>query len=338
MNKSICVFDLDGTLDLTDSKLSAEILKLSQNGVDFVTATGRVNSYVMSMCRENNIIPPRFIIGDNGGTIFDTRKREYLKRTTLPLHTRRLILEEYLRQGGRMRDLRYTDGENVYAANNEDVKDYYSKESIIEYRSDYDLSDEILSESADITKITLAGNKKTMKHIKGFIKENGIKCWADIGKTKFPRKDRQNYRLDIMDGETCKGEAVEYLVEHADVGSFTCIGNGPNDFSMFKYALDSGMPIIIVRNFENGELSKESEKLIAKVSEYAEMIGMKEKVSITSFPINGYVGRRVEQSESRKRREGFVSGLRVTNAPTFEINTSNIQKKIPIKQDRGNNR
>ena len=46
----MCIFDLDGTLDLTDTRLSAEILKLSRNGSAFVTATGRTNSYVRETC------------------------------------------------------------------------------------------------------------------------------------------------------------------------------------------------------------------------------------------------------------------------------------------------
>ena len=59
MNKSICIYDLDGTLDLTDTKLSAEIVKLSRMGVSFVTATGRTNSYVIDTCKKHNIIPPK---------------------------------------------------------------------------------------------------------------------------------------------------------------------------------------------------------------------------------------------------------------------------------------
>jgi len=313
--------------------LSSEILKLSRNGVEFVVATGRVNSYVMNTCRQNNVIPPKFIIGDNGGTIYDTRQRIYLKRTTIPVQVRRAILEEYLNRGGRLEDIRYTDGSFVYVAEDTAVRKYYIKDSVVKYMANDNLFEEIMTEDADITKITLAGKKELMKHISRFMLESGIKCWGDIGSTKFPADFRSYYRLDIMDGETCKGEAARFLVNHINAERFMCVGNGPNDFSMFKYALDSGMPVVVVRNFEDGKVSKESEKLVAKVYEYANTIGMIDKVTVTNFPINGYVGKRVEKNEARKRRDGFVKGLRVSQAELEDANIG-IKKEIR-KQDRG---
>lgn len=251
MIKSMCIFDLDGTLDLADTKLSAEILKLSKMGVSFITATGRTNSYVINTCRKNNIIPPKFIIGDNGGSIYDTVQKKYIKRTSLPVDKRKILLEEFLRLGGAIENVRYTDGEYVYASDDETVKKYYEKEKCIAYKIDNELLEELLSENLDITKVTLAGNEELMKKIIQFIKENGIRCWTDIGATKFPKKARNNFRLDITDGETSKGEAVEFLVNHLGIDSFTCIGNGPNDLSMFKFALDSDMPVVVVRDMED---------------------------------------------------------------------------------------
>lgn len=335
MNRNICVFDIDGTLDLTNPTLSSEILKMSRTGVDFVTATGRVNSYVMNMCRENNIIPPKFIIGDNGGTIYDTSKKRYLKRTTLPIDKRKAILEEFVKMGGRIEDIRYTDGSFVYAAEDRGVRNYYSRENVIKYRDNHELFCEAVAEDADITKITLAGKKDLMKHISSFIKESGIECWSDIGRTKFPIDFKDYYRLDIMDGDTCKGEAVEFLVDYIKAERFMCIGNGVNDFSMFKFALDSGMPVIVVRNFEDGEVSEESEKLVSKVNEYAKNVGRFDSVTVTSFPINGFVGRRVEKSASSKKRSEFISELRV-NTHCLAKENKNLRIKREIrKQDRG---
>lgn len=336
MKRNICIFDIDGTLDLTNSSLSSEILKLSRRGVEFVTATGRVNSYVIATCKENNIIPPKFIIGDNGGTIYDTSKKIYLKRTTLKPDTRKLVLEEFVKNGGRLEDVRYTDGSFVYAAEDTAVRKYYTGDNVVQYKTNNRLFEEIMTGDADITKITLAGKKDLMKHINGFIKERDIRCWADMGKTKFPVDFRDYYRLDIMDGETCKGDAAKFLIDYTSANNFMCIGNGPNDFSMFQFALDSGMPVVVVRNFENGEVSKESEKLAQRVSEYAKKIGMVGNVTVRSFPINGYVGRKVEQSEARKRREGFVKGLSVTSTQMPSVNKIMRTKEIEIrKQDRG---
>lgn len=333
--KSMCIFDLDGTLNLTDKKLSVEIYKMSKTGVCFVTATGRTNSYVKETCRKHNIIPPRFIIADNGGTIYDNAKQEYIKRTTLPVETRRKILEEYIRLGGLPEYIRYTDGDYVYATTEQDVKKYYEKEDSIKHMEAEELFQSVEEEESDVTKVTLAGNKKIMRDMEHFIKRSGIRCWTDIGSTKFPHRVRENYRLDIMDGETCKGEAVEFLLNYTGIGNFTCIGNGPNDFSMFKYALDSDMPVIVVKNFEAGKISKESEELIAQVEEYAKSIGKTDKVTIAPFPINGYIGRMEDKRLGREKRIKFVEGLKIDTVPKIDNIKKGNQARIPRTQHRG---
>lgn len=331
----MCIFDLDGTLDLTDGKLTVEMLKLSKNGTAFVTATGRTNNYVRETCRKYGIMPPRFIIADNGGTIYDNTEKEYIMRTTLQADKRRKIIEEFIRLGGIASEVRYTDGDNVYASKDGSVKKYYEDESIIEYREAEELIREILDENTDITKVTLAGNKKLMKDIIKFIKQEGIECWTDIGATKFPKRSRQNYRLDITDGETSKGEAVEVLANHIGVRDFTCIGNGPNDFSMFKYALDMNMPIIVVRNYENGEIAKESEEVVANVMEYAQKIGREENVTVANFPINGFIGRREERKSAKQRRNQFIDGIKVRQ--NYKVNnlTGINRAVIRRRQERG---
>ena len=332
----MCIFDLDGTLDLTDTRLSAEILKLSRNGTAFVTATGRTNSYVRETCRKYGIMPPRFIIADNGGTIYDNVDKKYIMRTTLQPDKRKRIIEEFIRLGGITSEVRYTDGDNVYASKDGNVKKYYEDESIIEYRDAEELIGEILDEEVDITKVTLAGNKKLMKEIMKFIKQEGIECWTDIGATKFPNKKRQNHRLDITDGETSKGEATSFLSDYTGIRDFTCIGNGPNDFSMFRYALDNNMPIIVVKNYENGELTKESEEVIQRVQEYAREIGREDKVTIASFPINGYIGRREESSLANQRRIQFANRIKVRQDYKINNSLSGINKAvIRRRQERG---
>lgn len=303
--ESMCIFDLDGTMDLTDSRITAKLLRMSKNGTMFVTATGRTNNYVKETCRRYSIMPPRFIIADNGGTIYDNVEKRYIMKTTLPVETRRKILEEYLRLGGDLSDLRYTDGDSVFASKAEEVKRYYEKETIIEHKEIGDLEKELLGEESDITKITLAGSKKIMQGVIKFIETEGINTWTDIGATKFPHRARKNYRLDITDGETSKGKAVEFLSSYLGIDSFTCIGNGPNDFSMFKYALELGKPVVIVK--EKGEA--ESKELIEQVEEYAEGIGQADKVTITGFPINGYIDKLGEEKSTKQRRANFIKRL-----------------------------
>ena len=312
--ESMCIFDLDGTMDLTDSRLTAKLLRMSKNGTMFVTATGRTNNYVKETCRKYAIMPPRFIIADNSGTIYDNVEKRYIMKTTLPVETRRKILEEFLRLGGNLSELRYTDGDNVFASKAEKVKKYYEKETIIEHREEEELEEELLEEESDITKITLAGSKKIMQGVIRFIETEGIKTWTDIGATKFPHRARKNYRLDITDGENSKGKAVEFLSDYLGIDSFTCIGNGPNDFSMFRYALELGKPIVIVR--EKGEV--ESKELIAQVEEYASEIGQSDKVTITGFPINNYIDKLGEETSTKQRRTRFVKGFEYKAIPKID--------------------
>ena len=142
--EKMCIFDLDGTMDLTDSKITAKLLRMSKNGTMFVTATGRTNNYVKETCRKYSIMPPRFIIADNGGTIYDNVEKRYIMKTTLSVETRRKILGEYLRLGGDLSNLRYTNGDSVFASKAEEVKRYYEQETIIEYKDIEELERELL--------------------------------------------------------------------------------------------------------------------------------------------------------------------------------------------------
>ncbi len=318
----MCIFDLDGTMDLTDKKLNGKILRMSKNGMIFVTATGRTNNYVRETCRMHGIMPPRFIIADNGGTIYDNVEKKYIMRTTLNVDVRNKVLREFIKLGGIPDDIRYTDGDNVFASKSDEVKRYYKDETIIEYREGEELISEIATEERDITKITLAGNKKIINGINKIIEQEGIECWTDIGATKFPSRLRHNYRLDITAGETSKGKAVEFLSEYTGIRDFVCIGNGPNDLSMFRYALDCKMPVVVIKNHD----SSESRELIEQVQEYAKEIGQADKVTISNFPINGYIDKLDERKSMKQKREQFIKRIERKVTPKInEVKRDNIR-------------
>ena len=331
----MCIFDLDGTLDLTDSKLSAEIIRMLNSGIVFVAATGRTNSYVKEVCKKHNIIPPRFIVGDNGGTVYDTANRTYIKRTMLSHDIRVKMISEYIRLGGKLEDVRYTDGENVYVAGTTDTKVYYENDDTIEYMQDQELLEAMIRKDSDITKITLAGNRKTMKKMVEFAEDNGIKCWTDIGSTKFPIRAKKYYRLDITAGESSKGEAVEFLSSYTGISNFNCIGNGPNDFSMFKFALDSGMPVIVVQNREHGEITEESEELVRKVNSYATKIGMLDKVSVEKYPINKSMWKIENGDTAEERRRAFARKLNAKQSVLIPKNLEIKNQVVRRTQHRG---
>ena len=309
MYKKMCIFDLDGTLNLRDHRLSVEIIKLSKMGVDFIVSTGRSNSYVINTFKNNGIIPPRNIIADNGGSIYDTRKKEFLRKTLLSTDKRKALINEFFRLGGKAEDIRFSDGNTLYVADDDLVKKYYANDSVIYYPSG-DLVNELLSKDVDVIKITLAARRGLLRDLVRFARENRIPCFTDAGKTAFPIKERENYRLDITDSEMSKGEGVKFLVEHLGIRRFVCVGNGLNDFSMFKYAMDTGNKVLVVSNYENGTMSKESEELIEKTGEYARQTGKSDCLIFTTYPANGQVGLMEEQEHNREIERARISQLR----------------------------
>lgn len=334
MKKKMCMFDLDGTLDLTDARLSAEILKLSKMGVSFVVSTGRSNSYVINTCVKNNILPPKYIIADNGGSVYDTIKKVYLRKVDLALSKRNRLIQKFLELGGRVEDIRYSDGDNLYAVNDELVKRFYFKDKTVTYYGREEIVGQLLRADVDVTKITLVAQRKLMDKLVKFMKEEELKCFPDGGNTKFPEKSRNNYRLDITDGETSKGDGVRFLAEHLGIDTFMCIGNGQNDFSMFKYAIDTDNQAVIVRNYENGEMLHESKELVEKAMTYAEQNGKKDNLIVATFPANGLIGQLEEKSYNKQRRNTFVDGLRI-NVRKSQSKVLGKKQNIPIKnQDR----
>lgn len=168
-----------------------------------------------------------------------------------------------------------------------------------------------------------------------FIEENGIKCWTDIGNTKFPVRMRRNYRLDIMDEECSKGEAIKFLTEHTGIDNFMCIGNGLNDFSMFKFALDSGMQVVVVRNYENGELTKDSQDVIQRVEAFAKEVGRTSNVTVSDFPINGELIKIAERKNAKQKRKEFTKEVKIGIAPEIKSRPKGNRKNIFRTQDRG---
>lgn len=331
MDKRICVFDLDGTLNYTDARLSAEFLKLSKMGVEFVVSTGRSNNYVINTFIKNNILPPRYIIADNGASIYDTIHRLYLRKVPLSVEKRKAVIEKYLQLGGKINDIRYSDGDKLFAVDDILVRNFYAKEKTVTYYNKEDIIAELLRQDTDVTKLTLVAKRKLMNELVGFIEENHIKCFPDGGDTRFPEKSFNNYRLDITDGETSKGDGIRFLVNHLGIKSFMCIGNGENDFSMFKYAIDTSNQAIIVRNYKNGKIFRESEELVKKVKAYADKNGKNENLIIATYPANGLIGSIEEKRYNRQKSKAFINGLKVN----IKGNQIRSQKKSIIKsQDR----
>ena len=236
--------DKDGTMNLQDKNLN-KIFRLvhAMNGM-IIPTTGRTVGDIQEDLKGNKLINPALLIGDNGGSIFFTKSKEFVYKQTLDSEKVRNVISHFTELGGNPEMIRLTDGEYIYAINNSEVQQYYRKKHTIKYGEDINSLLEIMPE---ITKITLAGSRTQMKDMANYV-EN-LDFWSDMGATKFPNASYQHYRLDIADRNINKGNAVKLINSTLKPPfGYMCIGNGENDISMFKQAIDDGMLIGIMKD------------------------------------------------------------------------------------------
>ena len=236
--------DKDGTMNLQDKNLN-NIFRLvhAMNGM-MIPTTGRTVGDIQEDLKGNKLINPALLIGDNGGSIFFTKSKEFVYKQTLDSEKVKNVISHFTELGGNPEMIRLTDGEYIYAINNPEVQQYYRKKHTIKYGKDINSLLEIMPE---ITKITLAGSETQMKDMSNYVEK--LNFWSDMGATKFPNASYQHYRLDIADRNINKGNAVKLINSTLKPPSgYMCIGNGENDIPMFKQAIDDNMMIGIMED------------------------------------------------------------------------------------------
>lgn len=240
----IIFVDKDGTINLEDKKLN-DIFKLisSKNGI-IIPTTGRTVGDISEDLKGNKLINPPLLIGDNGGSIYSTKSKEFIYKQSLDIEKVRQAICHFINIGGNSEMVRLTDGELIYAINNPDVHNYYKKKHTIKYGKNLDA---LLETMPAITKITFAGSKEQMENMSEYVK--ALNFWSDIGATKFPTPSHQHYRLDVADRNISKGNAVKTVISSLKPQyGYMCIGNGENDVSMFKQAINDNMIIGIMQD------------------------------------------------------------------------------------------
>ena len=191
------VTDKDGTILLDDTFI--ETLKNfneKKMGVKIylIVNSGRTIKNMINCLEEDNI-PIEYIdyiIGDNGGMCYDVKKKKILYKHLIDTKTASKVIQKFIEMGGNIEDIRYVDGTNTYAFLSEDVKEYYKDKKDIQFKKDITNIDGI-----DISKITFVGSHELMDSFNRYLKKNFKKFKTHMGRTSFPRKERNNYRMDF---------------------------------------------------------------------------------------------------------------------------------------------
>ena len=195
--------DKDGTLNLEDKELNNILTLISVMGGMVIPITGRTVGDIQEDMKKKKVRMPEIIIGDNGATIYSTVTNEFLIKRTLEHDKVMEIVDDFIKNGGKSEFIRYTDGSTIYASDSKDVRDYYKHSKTAVFCEDIY---ESIKQSPDINKVTLAGSEEEMTQSAECASE--LDFWTDMDKTKFPRKEYSNYRLDVSQKNINKGEAV----------------------------------------------------------------------------------------------------------------------------------
>lgn len=251
--------DKDGTLNLKDSVLNATMTDSLKNNILPVVITGRSTEILKDSLKKEGIRIPRYVISDNGAVITDTVTSEIIIKKTISHEPAMEIVDFLKEKGGNPDNMRYFDGKNIYAYDSPEVRKFYATNSApVVYVPDV-LSG--IKDKQDLTKIIMGGTKEEIQEVEQFIKDN-YSFWIDRFTSKYPIESQSNTMLTMLDNSITKGNAVKDFTQLMHPKKYICIGNGKNDTSMFKQAIDDGMTAVIIRE-------PDSLEVIEEIQEYA---------------------------------------------------------------------
>lgn len=191
------ITDKDGTIIINEElrEILKEIrTKSAQANIHIIANTGRTVADMID-CLKREKIPVQYfdyIVGDNGATCFDVKEKQELFKNSMDIDNVNRVIEEFLETGGKISNIRITDGNHIYAYDTEENREYYKKSKRVIYKENFDNLDNI-----DITKLTLTGQNGEILIIKRFIEKNVKGGKTHYGQTTFPKKQDNNYRLDF---------------------------------------------------------------------------------------------------------------------------------------------
>lgn len=195
------IADKDGTLLLNNElRKVLEELKTKNLGLNIyiIANSGRTVSDMINCLKDEDIPTDYFdyIIGDNGGICLDVKNNKELFKHIMDKKVVEEVIAQFFKTGGTNENIRLADGENIFAYPSADVRRYYKESKGIIFKEDLEDLEDI-----NITKLTITGSRKQIDKMNNYIRENIKGYKAHIGRTSFPNKSRDNYRLDFTRNE-----------------------------------------------------------------------------------------------------------------------------------------
>ena len=191
------ITDKDGTILLNDElRQILENFKTKKMDINIylIANSGRTVADMINSLKKENIPEEYFdyIVGDNGGMCLDVKSNKQLFKNVMDQDVIQKAISFFEQNGGTLENIRFADGKNIYAYSSEDVKKYYENTKDVIFTNNVDKTDEM-----DITKVTFTGDHNQIKKLNSYIEENFKEYKAHIGRTTFPKKEYENYRLDF---------------------------------------------------------------------------------------------------------------------------------------------
>ena len=257
--KYIIFSDLDGTLELSP-ELNKSIELLEKNNAMLVIISARSVPEVIEMCRRKGIKVGRYVIGDNGGTIYDTEKGEFLKHESMDNEAAKQLLEEFLGIGGKLKEVRFSTGKRHIVQESPEAAAYY-RNNMPTFRVLVTNIRESLGQADKVTMISFrTDSPEIIEKMKQFIANLNLPLVFNTQTIAFLKEEgKPNLSIDISPMGTGKDTACEALLNILGNPEFMCAGNDSNDLSMLEYAISQGTAAVLV----TGQDTERDKELIA---------------------------------------------------------------------------
>ncbi len=229
MKISCCVFDLDGTLLTSKCHISdvdkATLREISKNGIKVVIATGRSIHQIKEYIRELGIND--YIITYNGAYIANPATGEVIRKKVFKRSEIDAIEELFIRE-----DLNYFfyTSKKVYYKKHCPYSEFqfaYNKTLPDDLKIPiYPISEMSDEERDDILVIALSNDTAIIPSLREKTKHIGNFTFLDSG----------DFIIDVISGNTSKGDAIKTLAEHFNIplSEIVAFGDSQNDETMFK--------------------------------------------------------------------------------------------------------